>query len=439
MFARNVLALLLILEIAAPWAAAAAERHGGATLLAEAGRKIPVNTKNDMRIAAVVNSEIITMHDLATRLDFVIRTSRLPDNDKIRQRMAPQVLRALIEEHIKRQEAKRLGIKVSKKELAKAVIRVEKNNHMKPGQLLDVLKRLGIDPHTMIDQIETAVAWNKVVKARIRPRVQVSNDEVREAIARIKSGQGRVQYRVSEIFLAVDSPQQEAETRRSAQRLFDQIKKGVEFSRLAAQFSQSPTASVGGDLGYVDLETMNKELADQIQQMKVGQVAGPIRTVGGYYILHLRERKVVGAPDPNRVTVSLAQVAMRFPKGAGAKQKSEVEERARGLAAEAKSCDDMEKLGKKAGAGATRLRNVRVVNLGDDLREPARTLAVGKASDPIVERSGVVVMMVCDRKGDNAIPDVQQIRNAIGRRELNLMVRRYLRDLRRSAFLDLRV
>lgn len=438
MIARIALATLLVLGIAAP-VAAAGEQPGGTTLLAEANRRIPVTTGNDMRIAAVVNSEIVTMHDLATRIDFVIRTSRLPDNPETRRRMAPQILRALIEERIKLQEAKRLGIKVSKKELAEAVLRIEKGNNVPAGQLLDMLKRMGVDPRTMVEQIETAVAWNKVVMSRIRPRVQVSDEEVREAIERIKSGQGRVQYRVSEIFLAVDSPQQEAETRQSAQRLFDQVKKGIEFSRLAAQFSQSPTASVGGDIGYVDLETLNKELADQIRQMKEGQVAGPIRTVGGYYILFLRERKVVGAPDPNRVTVSLAQVALPYPKGAAAKHKAELEKRASTLAARAKSCDDMEKLGKEAGAAATRLRNVRVNSLAADLRGPARALEVGKVSEPITERNGVVVMMVCDRKGDGAIPDVQQIRNALGQRELNLLVRRYLRDLRRSAFLDVRV
>ena len=100
----------------------------------------------------------------------------------------------------------------------------------------------------------------------------------------------------------------------------------------------------------------------------------------------------------------------------------------------------MEKLSKEIGAtGAARLKNVKVVSLSASLRKPARALAIGKASKPIESKNGVVVIMVCKRIGDANLPKAAEVRTQIGVRRLSILTRRYLRNLRRSAYLDLRV
>ncbi len=61
---------------------------------------------------------------------------------------------------------------------------------------------------------------------------------------------------------------------------------------MARQFSQSPTAAAGGDLGWVYEGQLPGELDNALQPMEVGQVStAPIRSTGGYYILGLRERQ----------------------------------------------------------------------------------------------------------------------------------------------------
>jgi peptidyl-prolyl cis-trans isomerase SurA len=48
-------------------------------------------------------------------------------------------------------------------------------------------------------------------------------------------------------------------------------------------------------------------------------------------------------------------------------------------------------------------------------------------------------MMICQRKGDTNLPQVKDVRRQLAVRRLNILTRRYLRNLRRSAYLDLRV
>jgi peptidyl-prolyl cis-trans isomerase SurA len=89
--------------------------------------------------------------------------------------------------------------------------------------------------------------------------------------------------------------------------------------------------------------------------------------------------------------------------------------------------------------GATRLTHVQVASLTPLVRRATQALEVGRASQPIETKEGVTVVMVCDRDVGTDRKRVLAIRRALTLRQLNILTRRYLRDLRRSAYLDLRV
>jgi peptidyl-prolyl cis-trans isomerase SurA len=111
------------------------------------------------------------------------------------------------------------------------------------------------------------------VRNRISQDVTISEEEVTEALNHLKENADVPQNRVSEIFLAVDNPAQEAEVKRLADRLIEQIRTGVKFDVIARQFSQSPTAAVGGDLGYVTATQLHAELGSAIQKMKPNEIS----------------------------------------------------------------------------------------------------------------------------------------------------------------------
>ena len=68
-------------------------------------------------IAAVVNSDPVTRRDLEMRLRMVIVSSGLPADQSTIRRIRPQVLRSLIEDNLKLQEAKKRNVSVSPVEL----------------------------------------------------------------------------------------------------------------------------------------------------------------------------------------------------------------------------------------------------------------------------------------------------------------------------------
>jgi peptidyl-prolyl cis-trans isomerase SurA len=74
------------------------------------------------------------------------------------------------------------------------------------------------------------------------------------------------------------------------------------------------------------------------------------------------------------------------------------------------------------------------------VRNIVGALDVGQASQPIVQKNGVGVIMVCEKAVPNtALPTRDEIANQLARQRAENLARRYLRDLRRTAFVDVRV
>ncbi|MBM3629257.1 MAG: peptidylprolyl isomerase, partial [Alphaproteobacteria bacterium] len=130
------------------------------------------------RIVAVVNDEIISAHDVETRSVLTMVTAGIGNNPDIRKRIAPQVLRALIDERIQLQEARRSGVTVTDKDVADAIDRIERNNRMRSGDLEKALAQAGVSIPALQAQIRALISWQKLVSRKLRPQVQISEDEV---------------------------------------------------------------------------------------------------------------------------------------------------------------------------------------------------------------------------------------------------------------------
>lgn len=245
-------------------------------------------------IAAVVNEDAVSMSDLADRLRLVIASSGMPDNPDIRARMRPQILNILIEERLKLQEAARLELAVTQEEIAQGFASIAGQNNLEPEHFRALLRREGVDARTLEDQIRAEIAWSRVIQTRLRPQVVISDNEVDAVIARLRASQGKDEYLVSEIFLPVDNPADEADVRKLADRLTGQLQEGrVPFPRLAGQFSQAAGASKGGDMGWVQEGQLPDPLDRQLARMGQGELSPPVRSLTGYHILLLRGKRTI--------------------------------------------------------------------------------------------------------------------------------------------------
>ena len=416
-----------------------------AALLFSAAMTVATTAKSQsvQRIAAIVNDELITAYDLESRIRLVIFSTRLPNTVDTRRRISSQVLRTLIDERLQMQEAKRRNISVSRRDLQRAKETIEKQNRLPKGGLEEVMKQNGIPLESINEQLRTGIAWSKLIGRRLRPRITIGEDEIDESLERIRSRQGQAEYRLSEILLTVDSPDQEANIRRTAERITDQVKKGARFNAIARQFSQSATAAVGGDLGWQHESELDDTLRQVIGRMGKGSMTSPIKTVAGYRILLLRDVRKIAQSEAKPITLDLRQIFLPLPRQSAPSDIEAQIDLAKIVRDTASSCSDFSTLAKEVGSPRPpSLGKFALKDLSPAIRQVVKDIPAGKISDPLKMPDGVMVLMVCNRDGGTSViklPKRDEIADRLMNERMSLGARRYMRDIRLSAVIDVRV
>jgi peptidyl-prolyl cis-trans isomerase SurA len=429
------------------------------------------------RIAAVVNEDAVSMSDVNARLRLMVLSAGMPDSAETRQRLMPQVLRQLVDERLQLQEAKRLGITIPSGELDKMIEQIAQQNRMTRPQLLKYLADNGVAPATLTEQTRSALAWQRVMQRRIRQEVVVGDDEIDGAMERVKKSIGKPEYLVAEIFLAVDNPDQEEQVRRAGERLTDEIRKGGNFAAVARQFSQATTAATSGDLGWVRPGELDPQIDAALAQLRPGQMSPPVRTASGYHILLVRSKRAIGgaeeeAPPPQPVVqriqrpdIAKAKVQMKqiILPAADESQRKVVAAQAEKLRKSIKSCADFEEKAKAMGLPESGdMGTLRVKDLAPGLQQLAVGIPLGQPSPVLSSAGGSILLIVCKRdlpmltetvvekaaaapppppkaKEAPRLPTREDVEGMLIQERAELVSRRYLRDLRRAAFVEYRV
>jgi len=111
------------------------------------------------------------------------------------------------------------------------------------------------------------------------------------------------------IKIAPDASAEETEKARGEiLEILKKVKSGSDFAELAKKFSQGPSNSMGGDLGWFGHGSMVKAFEDAAFALKPGEVSEPVRTRFGFHLIKIEEYK------PAR-TKKLAEVKEGIEKG----------------------------------------------------------------------------------------------------------------------------
>ena len=398
------------------------------------GAMQPASGQQTLRAAAVVNDQVISQLDVEMRMRLVMLSADISPQQADRGRLRDQVMRNLINEQLQLQAAERFGFSVSEEEIDGAVAQVAQNNNMSADQFLSILQQNDVTVQTFREQLRANLAWQKVIRNRLARDVSVSDEDVDDAVERYRSRQGERQYRVREIFLAVDDEQELPRVRQTAQRLIQQLRQGAEFGALARQFSQSPTASDNGVIGWVTPENLPEAVAERVTGMQPGQLVGPVRGYSGLHIVNLIDTRVL---SPGNETVDLRQLFTPVADGAGEDAVAQAKQRLNRLAEPAEGCSNFNALADDTESARTSdLGEVKMSALPDDIRPKVADLPLQTPSEPLQVAGGYAVLMVCERMGGI---DREQIRQNLQRERLNMLAQRYMRDLRRQANIEIQM
>lgn len=424
----------------------------------------PASSESVQRAAAVVNGVIISNYDLDQRVRMILSSSGGAQNAAAQQRIREGVLRTLIDEILQLKEAERVKLVVPERDIDEAIDRLAQQANTTREAIMRSLAANGIDPMTLRVQIKAEMAWSQLVEGALGPRVRITEADIDSEMARIEAGAQHPQYLISEIYVSIDSPQDEARSRRMIDQIFRQLQTGANFSQAAQQFSESASGSRGGDMGWVQYEDVPPEVWAEVQRMRLQTVSQPIRTAHGWYLIALRDKmRPAGSADerppvpPGRPagvppgSVKLKRIVLGVPPQMSAADEQNYVASAMHLRDSIRGCQGLDEfLRPIRGIALIDLPVLPISDLAPEIRAIVQGLNPSDVSQPYFSVEDgqrlMNMLVVCgDRIREDFIPSRvfempsrDQVHNRMFRQELEVMARRYMRDLRRDASIEIR-
>jgi peptidyl-prolyl cis-trans isomerase SurA len=307
-----VAGLLLLAATGATAQALRLSPQMGGVGLGNAGRPVDTSPRPADYIVAVVNSEPITNNEVRQRLlraeqQLTQQGAPLPPRDEL----ARQVLERIINEKAQLQVARELNIRVEESSIDAAEQNVARQNQLDVAELRRRMVQDGIQPAQFRADLRNQLLLTRLREREIEPRVRVNDLEVDQFIREQQGSTdiASMEINLAQILVAVPegaTPAQVSELQAKAEGLATRARAGEDFGALARQFSEAPDRVNGGVLGLRNAERYPPLFIDATQTLRVGGIAGPVRSGAGFHVLKVIEKMQGGMPGVN-VTQSRAR------------------------------------------------------------------------------------------------------------------------------------
>ena len=385
-------------------------------------------------ILATVNDSVITGYDLRQRMLLLIAMTQVQPTPENIPAIQQEAMNALIDERLQVQElANYEDLVVTDQEVDEELAAMAQEVGATPQAYLSFLQAGGIRPQTLREQLRTQIGWQRLVGGRFQSRARVSKGAVDAALRQISEAATKKQYLIGEIYIEAARVGGQQAALNGATQLVQQMVQGAPFQNVAQQFSAAPSATRGGDAGWVVAGTVNPTLQAAMDQLEIGQLSRPIPVEGGVYIVYMRDKRDGAATS----LVQLKQVMVELPETATDAEVAAASQRLEALRPQL-TCDTMlQRATSEQGLLGADLGEADVQNLAPQFQQVARSAEVGSVSSPVRTPLGLHLLGVCGRRAGGAeAPNQAAVENQLFRQNLATLARRYMRDLREDALIE---
>lgn len=248
------------------------------------------------KVVAVVNDNVITSSELDRQVDLLrqqmtAKNLEIPSESVLRK----QVLQHLIDVDIQLQLAKRNSITIDSAELDEAIDRIAKNNNITITQMREAIEKQGMSWDSYRENIQKEMLISRIQQQAVGKDITISSQQVEDYLKTTRVTEKEHQtFHLQNIVIPLSEEPTTEQVKRAmakAKSLLEKLNKGADFSTLAIAESSGEYALEGGDLGERQLPQLPEIFAKKVVDMKVGEIAGPLRTGNGFQLIKLVDLK----------------------------------------------------------------------------------------------------------------------------------------------------
>ncbi len=290
------------------------------------------------------------------------------------------------------------------------------------------------------EQTKNQMMIDRLVAAKLS-KVSVSSKEVRDFYESYKDSipDQPEAVKISHILLEIKpSPVTLDSLKRKAEGILDLVKKGGDFTQLAASYSDDPSGKEGGDLGFFKKGDMILKFEEAAFALNPGEVSDVVQTEFGYHIIKVEEKKddrvharhilIFVRPSPED-TLKVLQLADSLYQQL--LQGVDFGETAKAFSAD----EESKKMGGELGW-------YPVASMTPEFKDAIRDLEIGEITPPVKSQFGIHLLKVLDRKSQRKLTledDWDALKDMVRQKKTNEMIAKWAEKLRQEYYVEVRL
>ena len=248
------------------------------------------------RVSVIVDKGVVLESEVQrlvteVKRNAVANNQTLPSDRAVRT----QAIERLIMTNLQMQMADRMGIRVSDPQLEQTIESIAANQGVSLRDLRAELARQGISYDDYREEVRREMILGEVRRANVRRRIYITPQEVETLVKLIEQqGDSQAEYELGHILIGFPpSPTDEdiLAARDRADKVIELLNDGSDFARIALASSSGREALEGGNMGWLNINSMPTLFAEAVEGKNKDDLIGPIRSGAGFHILKILDTR----------------------------------------------------------------------------------------------------------------------------------------------------
>jgi peptidyl-prolyl cis-trans isomerase SurA len=245
-------------------------------------------------VSVIVDQGVVLESQITELITVVKRNAVLNDQSLPSDRaLRTQAIEKLILDNLQMQMADRMGIQISDPQLEQTILNIAQGEKMNIAQFREKVAQEGVSYDTYREEIRKELILGEVRRANVRRRVYITEQEVNNLVTLIdEQGDEQAEYNLGHILIEFPPEPTDADIEQAkirANKVLELLNKGSDFAKIATASSGGSLALEGGDMGWMNINSMPTLFAEAVQKKYKDDLIGPIRSGAGFHILKVKD------------------------------------------------------------------------------------------------------------------------------------------------------
>lgn len=256
------------------------------------------NASIQNKIIATVNNEIVTSYELKNKIMTFLILNKVEVNQENINNYKNQSLKTLINMKIRKNELVKYNLLNGEIDTSRLIEQQSKKYNFTIEEFKKEFLNNNLSYDLYLQEIQLELGWQQLILQLYGNKIIVDEYEIDEELKKIIDNQKEmIEYRLSEIEVQVNDNEKITDLVEEIQNQI--IKDG--FKNTAIKYSTSSTALEGGEIGWVNSESLSNKMLNAISNMKLKEVSKPMMHNNSILFVKLEEIKKVDALKINSI------------------------------------------------------------------------------------------------------------------------------------------